>query len=97
VVISTGTTYGSFKNSITNESSYSSEIQNETFRIINKDDPVSSARLLYDELVARTVDKKRNGGGTSSRRGSTRDDSSEDEGEIIEDGELKDEDGGELQ
>jgi pre-mRNA-processing factor 40 len=97
VVISTGTTYGSFKNSITNESSYSSEIQNETFRIINKDDPVSSARLLYDELVARTVDNKRNGGGTSSRRGSTRDDSSEDEGEIIEDGELKDEDGGELQ
>ena len=96
VVISTGATYGSFKNSITNESSYSSEIQNETFRIINKDDPVSSARLLYDELVARTVDNKRNGGG-SSRRGSTRDDSSEDEGEIIEDGELKDEDGGELQ
>merc|ERR1719491_2641344 len=100
VVISAGTTYDSFKNSITNQASYSSEIQNETFRIINKDDPVSSACLLHNELTARSVDNTRsvdNKTYKGSRRGSTRDDSSEDEGEIVEDRELKNDDVGELQ
>eukprot|EP00751_Fragilariopsis_kerguelensis_P023796 CAMPEP_0170878998 /NCGR_PEP_ID=MMETSP0734-20130129/31404_1 /TAXON_ID=186038 /ORGANISM="Fragilariopsis kerguelensis, Strain L26-C5" /LENGTH=894 /DNA_ID=CAMNT_0011261899 /DNA_START=1 /DNA_END=2685 /DNA_ORIENTATION=- len=100
VVISAGTTYDSFKNSITNQASYSSEIQNETFRIINKDDPVSSACLLHNELTARSIDNTRsvdNKPYKGSRRGSTRDDSSEDEGEIVEDRELKDDDVGELQ
>lgn len=87
VVISAGTTFDSFKKTITHESAYSSEIQNETFRIINREDPVSSVRLLFDELTAQTVDVKRYEG---CRRGSTKDDSSEDEGEIIEDGELAD-------
>jgi len=89
VVISAGTTFESFKKTITQESAYSSEIKNETFRIINREDPASSARLLFDELTAQTLDVKQSGG---SRRGSAKDDSSEDEGEIIEDGEVIDSD-----
>lgn len=89
IMISAGTTCESFKKILAEESAYSSEIQNETFRIVNREDPVSSARLLFDELTARTGDIQRNGG---SRRGSTNDDSSEDEGEIIEDGEVADND-----
>lgn len=81
VLISAGTTYDDFKNVITKQASYSSEIKNETFRILNKD-PVSSARLLFDEITAQSVDNTRS---TGARRGSTKDDSSEDEGEIIED------------
>ena len=83
IVIAAGTTFENFKKIITKESAYSSEIQNETFRIANREDPVSSARLLFDELNAQTE----NGG---LRRGSAKDDSSEDEGEIIEDGEVAD-------
>jgi len=89
VVISAGATFESFKKIITNESVYSSEIQNETFRIVSRENPISSARLLFEELTAKTVDVKRCGG---SRRGSAKDDSSEDEGEIIEDGEVIDSD-----
>jgi pre-mRNA-processing factor 40 len=89
VVISAGTSFENFKKIITEESAYSSEIQNETFRIVNREDPVSSARLLFDELTAQTESSKRSG---TSRRGSTNDDSSEDEGEIIEDGEVVDND-----
>lgn len=89
VVISAGTTFESFKKTITEESAYSPEIQNEMFRIVNREDPVSSARLLFDELTAHSANSNRYGG---SRRGSTKDDSSEDEGEIIEDGEVIDND-----
>ena len=86
IVISASTTFEDFKKIIAQESAYSSDIQNEAFRIINKNEPVSTARLLFDQLTVQTVDAKRYG----SRRGSTNDDSSEDEGEIIEDGEVVD-------
>jgi len=89
IAISAGITFDRFKKIITEEAAYSSEIQDETSRIIGREDPVSSARLLYDELTAQTTSVKRQGG---SRRGSTKDDSSEDEGEIIEDGEITDSD-----
>lgn len=85
VVIAAGTTFENFKKIITQESAYSSEIQNEMFRIVNREEPVSSARLLFDELTAQTVN-------AGLRRGSAKDDSSEDEGEIIEDGEVTDSD-----
>eukprot|EP00535_Pseudo-nitzschia_heimii_P002093 CAMPEP_0197182504 /NCGR_PEP_ID=MMETSP1423-20130617/6431_1 /TAXON_ID=476441 /ORGANISM="Pseudo-nitzschia heimii, Strain UNC1101" /LENGTH=765 /DNA_ID=CAMNT_0042632935 /DNA_START=493 /DNA_END=2790 /DNA_ORIENTATION=+ len=86
IVISAVTTFEDFKKIIAQESAYSSDIQNEAFRIFNRREPVSTARLLFDELTVQTVDAKRHG----SRRGSTNDDSSEDEGEIIEDGEVVD-------
>ena len=89
IVISAGTTFESFKETVIKEAEYSPEIQNETLRIFNKEDPISSARLLFDELSAQNGSRKRPGG---SRRGSTNDDSSEDEGEIIEDGEVIDSD-----
>ncbi len=83
--IPAGTDFEAFKKILNEESAYSSEIQDEMFRIVNRQDPVSSAKLLFDELTAHTS----NGG---SRRGSTDEDSSEDEGEIIEDGEVVDND-----
>eukprot|EP00536_Pseudo-nitzschia_multiseries_P009492 jgi/Psemu1/297279/fgenesh1_pm.265_\ len=89
IVILSGTTFDNFKKIITEEAAYSSEIQDETARIIGSADPVSSARILYGELIAQSGSAKRHG---SVRRGSTNDDSSEDEGEIIEDGEITDND-----
>mmetsp|Transcript_24319 Transcript_24319/g.67324 ORF Transcript_24319/g.67324 Transcript_24319/m.67324 type:complete len:856 (-) Transcript_24319:222-2789(-) len=89
IAISSGTTFDSFKKKLIEEAAYSSEIQDETSRIIGRADPVSSARILFDELIAQSAGAKRHGG---PRRGSTNDDSSEDEGEIIEDGEITDDD-----
>jgi pre-mRNA-processing factor 40 len=84
--VTTETTFEEFKSLLKNRSSYSTEVQNETFRIINRDDPVSSARLFYNELIARAADAERYG----AKRGPVKDDSSEDEGEIIEEGEVTD-------
>ena len=83
--ISDGATFDSFKKTLAQESAYSSEIQDETLRIVNREDPVSSARLLFNELAAHPINR-------GSRQGSVNEDSSEDEGEIIEDGEVVDND-----
>ena len=85
-VVTEDTTFDAFNTFLKNEASHSDEIQTEVFRIINREDPVSSARLFYDELVYRASEAGRYG----SRRPSTKDDSSEDEGEIIEEGEISD-------
>jgi hypothetical protein len=89
-VVTEDTTFDAFKTFLKNETSHSDEIQSEVFRIINSDDPVSSARLFYDELLCRASEAGRYG----SRRPPTKDDSSEDEGEIIEEGEISDDDKG---
>lgn len=57
-------------------------------RIIQEELPVSSAKLLFDEIIA--VEKASKIRNRSSGRRIT-DDSSEDEGEIVEDGEVTDE------
>ena len=82
--IPAGVTFEAFQQILTEESAHSPEIQNEMLRIVNREDPVSSARLLFDELTAERTTS------AGSRRGSVNDDSSEDEGEIIEDGEVVD-------
>jgi pre-mRNA-processing factor 40 len=89
--LSSSTSYDAFKAAITTEASYSPEIQAETWRIIDREDPVSSARLYYKELVARAADATQGG---SLRRGPSKEESSEDEGEIIEHGEISEDDAG---
>ncbi|KAG7342217.1 FF domain containing protein [Nitzschia inconspicua] len=74
------TTYEAFKDLVIKEASYSDDAQDEAYRIINREDPVSSAQLYYQELLTRPSDFNRPG--RSSR---IEDESSEDEGEIIED------------
>jgi pre-mRNA-processing factor 40 len=72
-----GTSYDQFTKLLLDEAAYSPDVYGDVRRIINREQPVSSARLHYDELMSRTTeDRKAN------------DDSSEDEGEIIEDGEV---------
>lgn len=86
--VSSATSYETFKAAITNEASHSSEMQAETWRIIDREDPVSSARLFFKELIARAADANKVG---ASQRSSAKEDSSEDEGEIIEDGQVSNE------
>ena len=98
IVLKEATTYEEFTKLLLDEAAYSPELYGETRRIINREEPISSARLYYDEMILRAKE------GTTAvglRRGSSggrvpQADSSEDEGEIIEDGEVPDEDDGEV-
>jgi pre-mRNA-processing factor 40 len=87
--VTSSTSYEAFKGTITTEASYSPEVQAETWRIIDREDPVSSARLFYNELIARAADVSQL---ESVRKGSLKEESSEDEGEIIEPGEVSEDD-----
>lgn len=98
IVLKEATTYEEFTKLLLDEAAYSPELYGETRRIINREEPISSARLYYDELIVRT---KEGITAVAVPRGSTgvrgpQADSSEDEGEIIEDGEVSDEGDGEV-
>jgi pre-mRNA-processing factor 40 len=86
IVVKAGTTYDEFTKLLLDEAAYSPDVYGDARRIINREEPVSSARLYYDELISRASDSN-NAKRNAVRRRSTVD-SSEDEGEIIEDGEL---------
>lgn len=80
-------TYEEFCQALRDECADSPEKYNETRLILNHKNPISSARVYFNELVLgvkETVNAAR-------RRASAKTDSSEDEGEIIEDGEIEDE------
>lgn len=79
ITIAKETTFDDFKNLLTKEASYSDDVQDEAFRIINREDPVSSAQLLYHELISRPTDSNRYGAASQIEAAS-----SEDEGEIKE-------------
>ncbi|KAL3912580.1 MAG: hypothetical protein SGILL_006826 [Bacillariaceae sp.] len=79
--INQNTTYDSFQKLLLDGASYSKEIQRETSRIISREEPVSSARLLYDDLVSRVVSEHH----AAATQNNDDEESSEDEGEIIED------------
>jgi pre-mRNA-processing factor 40 len=90
IVLKETTTYEAFTKLLLDEAAYSPELYGETRRIINREEPISSARLYYDELILRAkegitavVMHRGSAGGRGSQA-----DSSEDEGEIIEDGEV---------
>jgi pre-mRNA-processing factor 40 len=88
IQVKAATPYEEFTKLLLDEASHSQELYGDTRQIINTGEPISSARLYYDELIARAADL--------SKRGSARrrpgEESSEDEGEIIEDGELEESD-----
>lgn len=92
ILVTRDTTYDAFVKALLSEANNSPQAFAEARRIINSEEPRSSARLYFNELLSKAKDKthlpfrRRNFG---SRRGSLQEDSSEDEGEIVEDGEVQ--------
>lgn len=81
--------YDEFVKALMEEAKTSPQLLAETKRLTRADDPTTSASLYFKELVDRAKDKaallpRRRSHG----RRSLQEDSSEDEGEIIEDGEI---------
>lgn len=90
IPVRAGTTYEEFSKALLDEAAHSAELYSDTRRILNREVPISSARLYFNELVSRaresqSNDVKRPQAGV--RRRLTAESSSEDEGEIREDAE----------
>lgn len=76
--IDDSTTMDDFTNKLLDLSSPSPELYGEVRRMLNRENPLSSTRLFFDELrVEKVVMPKKD------------DESSEDEGEIVEEGEVE--------
>ena len=75
------TSYDEFTKILLEEAAHSQDVYGDTRRIINRKEPVSSARLYYDELVSQATNSHSRLGSLNRRPG---EESSEDEGEIIE-------------
>jgi pre-mRNA-processing factor 40 len=90
IVVTPDTTIEEFSKALLDAAADSPDMYRQARRIINRSDPVSSARLYLHELA---LDAKGLNGTAIIRRGSASrrrdDDSSEDEGEIVEDGEVE--------
>ena len=86
IVVTKDMKYEVFSKALLDEAAHSPDMYSDTRRILNREDPISSARLYFDELVAMAKERPMAG-----KRRSTADESSEDEGEIREDGEVGDE------
>lgn len=82
--IGSDSTYEDFTKWLLELASESQELYAETRQIIYTEEPLSSARLYYDELISRASDLSRR---DLQKRA---EDSSEDEGEIVEDGDFVD-------
>ena len=94
ILVTVDTKYEAFVKALLEEASSSPQLHAEARRITKTDEQLSSTRLYFNELVKRAKDKhavplRRRGYG--ARRGPHGDSSSEDEGEIREDGEVEDE------
>ena len=83
--LSAETQYEDFTKALLDAVAESSDSYSTARRIVTREEPVSSAKLYFDELILEAKE-----GSSRSRRGRKDDDSSEDEGEIIEDGEIED-------
>jgi len=82
--------FDDFTKELLDHAAFSPDQYSTTRQILNHDDPVSSARIYFNELVTEAKEDMSKFSRRHSRRGSVKDDSSEDEGEIIEDGEIED-------
>ena len=85
VVINADSKFDDFKAMILKEAEYSSDAYANARRVINEEDPVSSAKLFFDEMVLKAKNNDsmiQNRRGPYGRRAA---ESSEDEGEIVED------------
>lgn len=92
ILVTRDTKYDSFMKALLEEAKNSPQTYAEAKRITKTEEPRSSARLYFNELVNTAKEKttlpyRRRSFG--SRRGSLQADSSEDEGEIIEEGEMQ--------
>lgn len=92
ILVTRETKYETFVKALLEEANNSPQTYAEARRITKTEEPRSSARLYFNELVNKAKEKaaipyRRRGYG--SRRAMD-DDSSEDEGEIVEDGEVED-------
>lgn len=85
ITVDPETSFEDFSKLLLAQAEYSAELYGDTRRIINRDEPVSSARLYWEELVSRASHLN---GRQGTQPTSLQEDSSEDEGEIIEDGEV---------
>lgn len=93
ILVTVDTKYDAFVKAMLQEASSSPQLKAEALRILKLDKKLSSARLYFNELMKRAKGKpvvplRRRGHGArrSSQNG---DSSSEDEGEIVEDGEVE--------
>ncbi|GFH52214.1 hypothetical protein CTEN210_08690 [Chaetoceros tenuissimus] len=83
-IVTLDTKYDQFTKNLLDSVAHSPDLYSDVRKIIQDDNPVSSARILYDEIIAARKAAK-------SRGRPAYGDSSEDEGEIVEDGEITDE------
>ena len=92
IEVTVATTYDEFTKLLLDGAAYSPDVYGDARRIINREEPISSARLYYNELVARANSANNTAKRQAIRRQSMAE-SSEDEGGIIEDGEVEEETG----
>lgn len=88
LVVRANMSYDEYSRALLDQAAHSPELYSETRGILNREDPISSARLYFDELVLKASDSRSKSGSRRASAGS----SSEDEGEIREEGELSDDD-----
>mmetsp|Transcript_27814 Transcript_27814/g.64432 ORF Transcript_27814/g.64432 Transcript_27814/m.64432 type:complete len:173 (+) Transcript_27814:3-521(+) len=88
IVVRRDMSYEAFSKALLDEAAYSAEVYSDTRQILNHNDPVSSARIYFNELNARARESAES---FSKRHGRRSAESSEDEGEIMEDGEINEE------
>jgi len=89
IVVTAELTFEDFTKVLLDRAAFSPEHYSGTRQILNNNIPISSAHIYFNELVTAAKDVAGKSSRRQSRRGSVKDDSSEDEGEIIEDGEIE--------
>jgi FF domain len=82
--------YDEFRKSLLDAASHSPEQYGDIRMILNSESPISSARVYFNEIFHRDTEHAKAATLSMNRRGQSREDSSEDEGEIIEDEEVED-------
>ena len=88
LVVRAGMSYDEYSRALLDQAAHSPEMYSEIRGILNREDPISSARLYFNELLLKARDNRSKSGSRRTLAGS----SSEDEGEIREEGELSDDD-----
>ncbi len=86
IVVTSNTTYDEFAKALLQEASHSPDLHADARHIINHNDPISSARVYFKELVAKA--KESSVSLPRVRRTSLLRSESDDEGEIVEEGEV---------
>ena len=94
LIVTAEMTYEKFSRALLDQAAHSPDLYSETRGILNREDPISSARLYFNEFVSKAKESqskllKRS---KSGLRRAPEDSSSEDEGEIREGGEVSGDD-----